>query len=281
MVGDDNRKTIEIAPGVTMNFVRIPAGTFVMGADQGVAAPKTKVKIDKPFWMGELEVSNEQFRALFPNHDNRLIGQHWKDHTGPNYLVNEDWRPTIRVSWQEAMEYCRLLSEKTGLKITLPTEAQWEWAARAGSDGDNWWGVDTNFSPYENLADVQLQKMAVSGVDPQPMNPNNPIFKYWDFLPKDSTVDDGNMLLGKSGSYRPNAWGLYDMQGNVAEWTRSDYRPYPYSAKADATNVSNADKVARGGSWIDRTKNASLSVRRHFLPWQKVRNVGFRVIIEE
>ena len=281
MVGDDNRKTIEIAPGVTMNFVRIPAGTFVMGADQGVAAPKTKVKIDKPFWMGELEVSNEQFRALFPNHDNRLIGQHWKDHTGPNYLVNEDWRPTIRVSWQEAMEYCRLLSEKTGLKITLPTEAQWEWAARAGSDGDNWWGVDTDFSPYENLADVQLQKMAVSGVDPQPMNPNNPIFKYWDFLPKDSTVDDGNMLLGKSGSYRPNAWGLYDMQGNVAEWTRSDYRPYPYSAKADATNVSNADKVARGGSWIDRTKNASLSVRRHFLPWQKVRNVGFRVIIEE
>lgn len=281
MVGTDNRKTVEIAPGVTMNFVRIPAGTFVMGADQGVAAPKTKVKIDKPFWMGELEVSNEQFRALFPNHDNRLIGQHWKDHTGPNYLVNEDWRPTIRVSWQEAMEYCRLLSEKTGLKITLPTEAQWEWAARAGSDGDNWWGVDTDFSPYENLADVQLQKMAVSGVDPQPMSPNNPIFKYWDFLPKDSTVDDGNMLLGKSGSYRPNAWGLYDMQGNVAEWTRSDYRPYPYSAKADATNVSNADKVARGGSWIDRTKNANLSVRRHFLPWQKVRNVGFRVIIEE
>lgn len=281
MVGEDNKKSIEIAPGITMNFVRIPAGTFVMGADKGISAPKSKVKIEKPFWMGEIEVSNEQFRALFPDHDNRLIGQHWKDHTGPNYLVNEDWRPAIRVSWEQAMEYCRMLSEKTGLKITLPSEAQWEWAARAGSDGDNWWGVDPDFSPYENLADVQLQKMAVSGVDPQPMSPNSRIFKYWDFLPKDASVDDGNMLLGKSGSYKPNAWGLYDMQGNVAEWTRSDYRPYPYSAKADVENVSNADKVARGGSWIDRTKNASLSVRRHFLPWQKVRNVGFRVIIEE
>lgn len=281
MVGADAAKSIEIAPGITMNFVRIPAGTFVMGADKGIAAPKTKVKVEKPFWMGEIEVSNEQFRALFPDHDNRLIGQHWKDHTGPNYLVNEDWRPAIRVSWQQAMEYCRLLSEKTGLKITLPSEAQWEWAARAGSDGDNWWGEDTDFSAYENLADKQLQKMAVSGVDPQPMSPNSPVFKYWDFLPKDASVDDGNMLLGKSGTYKANAFGLYDMQGNVAEWTRSDYRPYPYSAKADATNVSNAEKVARGGSWIDRTKNASLSTRRHFLPWQRVRNVGFRVIIEE
>lgn len=281
MVGAEAAKSIEIAPGITMNFVRIPAGTFVMGADKGIAAPKTKVKVEKPFWMGEIEVSNEQFRALFPDHDNRLIGQHWKDHTGPNYLVNEDWRPAIRVSWQQAMEYCRLLSEKTGLKITLPSEAQWEWAARAGSDGDNWWGEDTDFSAYENLADKQLQKMAVSGVDPQPMSPNNPVFKYWDFLPKDASVDDGNMLLGKSGTYKANAFGLYDMQGNVAEWTRSDYRPYPYNAKADVTNVSNAEKVARGGSWIDRTKNASLSTRRHFLPWQRVRNVGFRVIIEE
>lgn len=283
MAGDDAtaRRSIEIAPGITMNFVRIPAGTFVMGADKGIAAPKTKVKVEKPFWMGEIEVSNEQFRALFPEHDNRLLGQHWKDHTGPNYLVNEDWRPAIRVSWEQAMEYCRKLSEQTGLKITLPTEAQWEWAARAGSDGDNWWGADTDFSPYENLADKQLQKMAVSGVDPQPMNPNNRIFKYWDFLPKDASVDDGNMLLGKSGTYKPNAWGLYDMQGNVAEWTRSDFRPYPYNAKTDAVNVSNAEKVVRGGSWIDRTKNASLSTRRHFLPWQAVRNVGFRVIIEE
>lgn len=281
MVGDDNKQSVEVAPGITMNFVRIPAGTFVMGADNGIAAPKSKVKIDKPFWMGEIEVSNEQFRAIFPEHDNRLIGQHWKDHTGPNYLVNEDWRPAIRISWEQAMEYCRKLSEATGLKITLPTEAQWEWAARAGAEGDNWWGADTDFSAYENLADKQLQKMAVSGVDPQPMNPNSPVFKYWDFLPKDASVDDGNMLLGKSGSYKPNAWGLYDMQGNVAEWTRSDYRPYPYKAKADVTNVSNAEKVVRGGSWIDRTKNASLSTRRHFLPWQPVRNVGFRVIIEE
>lgn len=279
--GDENHKSIEIAPGVTMKFVRIPAGTFVMGADKGIAAPKTKIKIEKPFWMGEIEVSNEQMRALMPDHDNRLIGQFWKDHTGPNYLVNEDWRSSIRVSWEEAMKFCKLLSEKTGMKMTLPTEAQWEWAARAGNDGDFWWGASTDFSPYENLADVQLQKMAVSGVDPQPMSPNSSVFKYWDYLPKDPSVDDGNMLLTKGGTFKPNPWGLYDMQGNVAEWTRSDYKPYPYNAKADVTNVSNAEKVVRGGSWIDRMKYSTSSSRRHFLPWQRVYNVGFRVVIED
>lgn len=277
-----DRKSIEIAPGITMNFVRIPAGTFVMGSDRGFNGPETKVKIDKGFWMAEMEVSNEQYRALVPEHDNRLIGQFWKDHTGPNYEVNEDWRPAIRVSWEEAMKFGEMISEKTGMKVTLPTEAQWEWAARAGNDGEFWWGdTNTDFSPYENLADWNLRLMAVSGVDPKPMNPESPVFKYWNFIPKIESVNDGEMLLTKSGSYEANPWGLYDMHGNVAEWTRSDIRPYPYNPKADATNVANAEKVVRGGSWYDRPKNATASSRRHFLPWQRVWNVGFRLIIED
>lgn len=284
MTQDKQNRTVEIAPGIRMNFVWIPEGTFVMGSDspKEISAPKSKVKIDKGFWMGEMEVSNEQYRALVPDHDNRLIGQFWKDHTGPNYEVNEDWRPSIRVSWEEAMEYCRMLSEKTGLKITLPTEAQWEWAARAGNDGDFWWGdKNTDFSKYENLADWNLRLMAVSGVDPKPMNPNSRVFPLWNYIPKDESVNDGQMLLTKSGSYAASPWGLYDVHGNVSEWTRSDFRPYPYDAKADQTNVANAEKVVRGGSWYDRTKLATASARRHFLPWQKVWNVGFRVIIEE
>lgn len=284
MVAGENRKSVEIAPGITMNFVRIPAGTFVMGSEKHneISSPKAKVKIDKAFWMGEIEVSNEQYRALVPDHDNRLIGQHWKDHVGPNYQVNEDWRPSIRISWEEAMKYCEMLSEKTGMKVTLPTEAQWEWAARAGNEGDFWWGdSNTDFSPYENLADWNLRLMVVQGVDPQPMNPNSPIFKYWNFIPKDESVNDGEMLIRKGGQYAANPWGLYDVHGNVSEWTRSDFRPYPYDAKADMTNVSNAEKVVRGGNFYDRTKNATASARRHFLPWHKVWNVGFRVIIEE
>ena len=82
--------------------------------------------------------------------------------------------------------------------------------------------------------------------------------------------------------YEPNAFGLYDMVGNVSEWTRSDYKPYPY--KDDDGRNSGSDrtkKVARGGSWNNRPVSAGSSVRFPYQPWQKVYNVGFRVIIEE
>ena len=81
------------------------------------------------------------------------------------------------------MKYCDILSEKTGLKVTLPTEVQWEWACRGGSDQPFWYGaMDANFGSYENLADVQLEKMAVTGIDPQPMAKDNPWFPYYNYL---------------------------------------------------------------------------------------------------
>lgn len=276
----ETTKTIEIAPGIKMVFKHIPAGQFIMGSSRDlVSAPESKVKIDKAFWIGELEVSNEQFCALVPEHDSRYIAQMWKDHTGPGYPANLPKQSVTRVSYEDAMAYCKLLSEKTGLKMTLPTEAQWEWACRAGSAGDFWYGnLNTDFGQFANLADVQLEKMAVSGIDPQPMSKKSFWYKYCDFLPKISAVDDGVMLLADGGKYKANPWGLYDMHGNVEEWTNSDYVSYPYNTKGVAEKGM---KVVRGGSWYERPKDATSYTRRGYLPWQKVHNAGFRVVIED
>lgn len=277
----ENRMSIELAPGVTMNFVRIPAGSFVMGSNRGHSdySPANKQVVKKAFWMGEIEVSNEQFRTIFPQHDSRFDRQLWKDHVHQGYPANRPEQPAIRVSWEEAMAFCRKLEEKIGKHVTLPTEVQWEWACRAGSGDAFWFGaLDADFGRFENLADKQLNKMAVRGVDPQPMKESDAWYKYYTYQPKAGHVDDGNMLQVKGASYQANPFGLYDMQGNVAEWTRSDYLPYPYNEKIQGTA---AEKVVRGGSWNDDPKHATAYYRRSYLPWQKVYNVGFRVVIED
>lgn len=283
MLADEKEtvKVLEIAPGVQMIFVRIPAGEFVMGSYHGEpdTYPTTKVKIDKAFWMGELEVTNQQYNTIFPQHDSRYVDQQWKDHVVPGYPANKPEQPVIRVSYNDAMEYCKILSQKTGLNITLPTEAQWEWACRGGSDEDFWFGnLNADFGKKDNLADVTTNKFAVSGVDPQPMSPESPWYKYYTFLPKAANVDDGSLVQVGGKKYEANPFGLYCMHGNVAEWTRSDYVPYPY--KENPKKVSEY-KVVRGGSYIERPKYSTAYSRKGFYPYQCVFNVGFRVIIED
>ena len=283
MLADEKEtvKVLEIAPGVQMTFVRITAGEFVMGSYHGEpdTYPTTKVKIDKAFWMGELEVTNQQYNTIFPQHDSRYVDQQWKDHVVPGYPANKPEQPVIRVSYNDAMEYCKILSQKTGLNITLPTEAQWEWACRGGSDEDFWFGnLNADFGKKDNLADVTTNKFAVSGVDPQPMSPESPWYKYYTFLPKAANVDDGSLVQVGGKKYEANPFGLYCMHGNVAEWTRSDYVPYPY--KENPKKVSEY-KVVRGGSYIERPKYSTAYSRKGFYPYQCVFNVGFRVIIED
>lgn len=283
MLADEKEtvKVLEIAPGVQMTFVRIPAGEFVMGSYHGEpdTYPTTKVKIDKAFWMGELEVTNQQYNTIFPQHDSRYVDQQWKDHVVPGYPANKPEQPVIRVSYNDAMEYCKILSQKTGLNITLPTEAQWEWACRGGSDEDFWFGnLNADFGKKDNLADVTTNKFAVSGVDPQPMSPESPWYKYYTFLTKAANVDDGSLVQVGGKKYEANPFGLYCMHGNVAEWTRSDYVPYPY--KENPKKVSEY-KVVRGGSYIERPKYSTAYSRKGFYPYQCVFNVGFRVIIED
>lgn len=277
------RKEVEIAPGIKVNFVRIPAGQFVMGSYSGEpdAYPTARVKIKKGFWMAELETTNEQFNAIFPEHDSRHMDQQWKDHVVPGYPANRPDQPVIRVSYDQAMEYCKQLSERTGLHITLPTEAQWEWACRAGSGDDFWYGgMHSDFGKKENLADKTTLQFAVIGIDPQPMDKSNYWYKHYTYLPKEESVDDGSLVQVGGKVYEANPFGLYNMHGNVAEWTRSDY--VPYTGKGRKKNKSQSEyKVVRGGSFFDRPKYATSHTRKFYYPYQPVFNVGFRMIIED
>ncbi len=273
------RKCVEVAPGVEITFVKIPAGEFAMGSNSGEpdAMPMSKVKIKSPFWMAELEITNEQVRALLA-HDSKYVDQMWKDHVVPGYVANDPDQPAIRISYNKVMEYCKLLSEKSGLNITLPTEAQWEWACRAGSTGDFWYGdlLSSDFGTKENLADKTTLKFAVNGVDPKPMSPSHERYQHYTYLPKDVNVDDGELVMVGGKRYEANPFGLYNMHGNVAEWTRSCYAPYPFNERAEGEYM-----VVRGGSYFERPKYSTSHSRKYYYPYQAVFNVGFRLIIEE
>ena len=99
-------------------------------------------------------------------------------------------------------------------------------------------------------------------------------------MPKVDTVNDGLMIPTEEYTYKANPFGLINMHGNLQEWTRSIYAPYPYNDKSQET-LEAKQVVARGGSWIDRPKDATATARRAYLPWQKVNNVGLRLIIED
>jgi formylglycine-generating enzyme required for sulfatase activity len=272
-----SRRTVDLGDGVTMDLVLIPAGTFIMGSHAGAMdeKPRAVVTIDAPFWMSTCEISNEQYARFDPAHDSGFNDQRWKDHTRPGYAANLPDQPVIRVSFNEALAFCDWLGEQIGEPCTLPTEAQWEYAARAGSaELFSFGGTDADFSPFANMADAATSRLVVTGVDPSPVKNPDP---NMDYLPKDDRFDDGYTLVAPVGSYAPNAWGLYDMHGNVAEWTRSSYTPYPYDP--DAPCCGACDVTVRGGSWRDRPKRCTSTYRLPYPRWQKVYNVGVRVII--
>ncbi|MHC4501691.1 MAG: HzsA-related protein, partial [Planctomycetota bacterium] len=215
MQGGTASQGIDLGGGVKMNLVRIPAGSFVMGDDEGHPdeQPRAKVKISRAFLMGSHEVTNQQYALFDPKHDSGVYDMRWKDQTRRGYFVNQPDKPVIRVSWNRAMEFCKWLSQKTGKRVNLPTEAQWEWACRAGSESPLWYGkVEADFAQHENLADVSLKQLVVTGVNPRPVkNPH----QLACFEPAIHSSNDRVLHLAKPGSYKPNPWGLYDIHGNV------------------------------------------------------------------
>jgi len=178
----------------------------------------------------------------------------------------------VRISWDEALEFCRWLSAKCGQDVSLPTEAQWEWACRAGTAGAFHYGdTDDDFSPYANMADVTIKELAYDTDGRHTM----------DLVPREARFDDDRLVTAEVGRYRPNSWGLHDMHGNVWEWTRSEYEPYPYRPDDGRNSIlAGGRKTARGGSWRDRPKYCRSAVRLDYPAWQKVYNVGFRIIVE-
>jgi len=190
--------------------------------------------------------------------------------------LNEPDQPVVRVTWEQARAFCVWLSEKTAKTFRLPTEAEWEYAARAGTSSPMF---SDDLARVGNMADTQLSRMARDWyiIDLPIPNPT----KYDDWIPKGADLDDGAFLSVAPGRYQPNAWGLNDMHGNVAEWTNSNFTPYPYRPWDGREDLSaSGRKVVRGGSWRDRPARCTSSFRLGYQPYQPVYNVGFRVVCE-
>ncbi|MDH4203638.1 MAG: SUMF1/EgtB/PvdO family nonheme iron enzyme [Phycisphaerae bacterium] len=270
------RKTIDLGQDVTIELVRIPAGQFIMGSSEGHEdeQPLTCVEIEKSFWMSKYEISNEQYARFNPSHDSKFEHKgSWifsENHLG--WPLNQPKQPVVRISWEDALAFCQWLSKETGLKTNLPTESQWEWACRSGTSGSFYYGnSDDDFSAFANMADATIRELAYDTDGRYTM----------DLLPRESRYNDGQLVTAPVGTYQPNAWGLYDMHGNVWEWTRSQYHSYPYldqDGRNETQSIS--DRVVRGGSWYDRPERCRSGFRLSYPPWQKVFNVGFRIIIE-
>lgn len=286
-------KIVDLGGGVTLRLVHVPAGEFLMGDPNGEAdeRPVSSVTIARPFWMAACETSNEQFRRFDPSHDSRYYQKRYPplepgapDYLGPDargLTLNHDRQPAMRVSWDQAMAFCRWLSARRGLPFSLPTEAQWEWACRAGAATPMHFGQrDTDFSRWANVADASFSKGLVK--EGKQITGGLEHLVLEGAALSDTRFNDGAVVTAEVGRFQPNVWGLHDLHGNAAEWTRTTYAAYPYRNDDDRNNAqSGARKVVRGGSFFDNPARCRSGFRLAYPSWQRVFNVGFRVICED
>lgn len=281
--GAGRRQRVDLGASVTLELVPIPAGDFMMGEANGPAdeRPATRVAIAQPFWMGACEVTNEQFRQFRPDFDARYYGKRHARPDDQGLPLNAPRQPAIGVSWEDATAFCAWLEQRTGRRFLLPTEAQWEWACRAGSATPlAFGGLEADFSPWANLADDAFGAgLMQNGVRQQSGGLEHLMLDGAEL--SDRRCDDRAVVTAPVGSYRPNAWGLFDLHGNAAEWTRSEYRPYPY-VDDDGRNAPapGRRRVVRGGSFFDPVRRSRSAARLDHPAWQPVFNVGFRVVCE-
>jgi formylglycine-generating enzyme len=174
----------------------------------------------------------------------------------PEYRAQDD-HPVVHVTWNDAQRFC----EHFGFQ--LPTEAQWEYAARAGTRTRYFWGdKPEDGAGFANVADQLARRRFKDWTQPFPF-------------------EDGAVLITKVGSYRPNPWGLYDMVGNVLEWVQDPWvRGYPGDG-ADESAAPSHDKsgyVLRGGSWLDSSVHTRSAARVTMHPAARRDFIGFRVV---
>ena len=239
--------TLDLGGSVGMKLVKIPAGSFMMGSPASEAwrgsdeGPHRRVTISKPFYMGIHEVTQEQYQAVLGENPSKFKGAK---------------NPVEKVSWNDAAEFCRRLSVKTGKTVRLPTEAQWEYACRAGTT--------TPFNTGETISTSQANY--------------NGYYTYG--IGKKGAYSDKTIPVG---SFKPNAFGLYDMHGNVWEWCR-DWYDKSYYAKANNRDPQGPDsgeyRVLRGGRWYSDPKNCRSAYRGRDAPNLMVGgSYGFRVVV--
>jgi formylglycine-generating enzyme required for sulfatase activity len=207
---------------------------------------------------------------------------------GPGLSLDGAGSPAVRVSWKQADKFCRRLSKATSMEFSLPTEAQWEYACRAGSSGAFSFGsIDADFSTYANLADESLSRRPnptgglqsnITAVGGKGIKGVLLSAVYGGNIICDANFDDRMVAASPVGRYKPNAWGLFDMHGNAAEWTQTIYRPYRSEPDDRNSPTAVGRRVLRGGSWVDRPKRCRSAFRLAYPSWQRVHNAGFRVV---
>jgi formylglycine-generating enzyme required for sulfatase activity len=230
--GDPPPQPLFNTTSIGMKFVLIPSGEFHMGSTDGDEdeRPVHRVRISQAFYLGQTPVTQAQWVAVMG--------------TNPSRFTGDSQRPVEQVSWEEVQEYVRRLNAQEGGGYRLPTEAEWEYAAQAGSTTAYGFGDDP----------AQLQAYAWyeanAGGTTQPV-----------------------------GQKQPNAWGLYDMHGNVWEWVQDRYGPYSAAVVTDPQGpASGSYRVARGGSWNDDAGDCRSADRYHAPPGYRIVCLGFRLL---
>ncbi|MGD1904283.1 MAG: formylglycine-generating enzyme family protein [Geitlerinemataceae cyanobacterium] len=263
--GTGRRYREVLAEGVELVMVEIPAGEFWMGSAEGEPGayedeqPRHRVSLER-FFLGQMAVTQAQWQAVagYPQIETELKAD-------PSRFKGGN-RPVERVSWEEAREFCQRLSVRTGKDYRLPSEAQWEYGCRAGTE--------TPFHFGDFLTDELANYRATEVFNGSPEG------KY-----RKETVE--------VGSFAPNAWGLHEMHGNVWEWCADDWhRSYdgaPTDGNAwlnenrtktteeDETENSTKNKVLRGGSWNDFPRICRSAIRGNVSRADRDGYLGFRV----
>jgi sulfatase modifying factor 1 len=236
---------------VGMEFVLIPAGTFVMGSpvdelNRDESEIQHKMTISKPFYIQTSEVTLKQWQTVMGK---KLLSLR----QGP------DTMPATRVSWYDSIKFIKGLNQRNEGTYRLPTEAEWEYAARAGSTTTYSWGndIDCDKAMYGNSMKHDVCQLYNKSV---------------------------KLELGRPApvqSYQPNAWGVYDMHGNVWEWVMDRHEEYSSAPAVDPHGPdSGTMRVKRGGSWF-KYGNYCRSANRAFAhPASRFQTTGFRVVRE-
>jgi formylglycine-generating enzyme required for sulfatase activity len=235
-----------------MEFVLIPGGTFIMGSPTDEPhhfknEVQHKVTITKPFYMQTTEVTLKQWWALMGK---KFFGRRRGSHD----------MPVARVSWHDCMKFIKKLNGLNQGTYRLPTEAEWEYACRAGSTTAYGWGktIYCNDAMYGNNT-----RKANECVD---------------YIKTMGLADD---QAAPVEHYKPNAWGIYDMHGNLWEWCQDWYGDYPHGSVVDPRGPdSGSNKLRRGGSWVGFGYRCRSANRAYANPSVKFKSTGFRLVRE-